>query len=229
MTSAPHRPAAFLFDIGGTILREDSYDLLAGVRALEPQRDAEILTRDLQASIDHVHLNNSSEFKLARWLADNSDYFPKQRSVLELELTLWCATASLSPMPGVVQTLVALRELGLPIGCISNAVFSGPVLRYELDRHGLGVDFVISSADLEIRKPDPRIFFAAVSKMGLTPSVAVWFVGDSWAADICGAAGAGIFPVWLSQPEEPLPPGSACARVASWSELRSLVASAIAA
>jgi putative hydrolase of the HAD superfamily len=227
LTSVLSRPAALLVDIGGTLLREDAYDLSAGVRALEPRRDPEVLIRDLQESIDHVRASNSSEFTLARWLVDNRECFPKELSLLELELTLWSATASLSPMLGVAEALVALRELGLAIGCISNAVFSGPVLHSELKRHGLGVDFVVSSADLEIRKPDPRIFWAGLSRMGLTASAA-WFVGDSWTADIHGAAGAGLFPVWISQPQKPLPAVPVCARVSSWSELSRLVASSIA-
>jgi putative hydrolase of the HAD superfamily len=228
VTSVPFRPAALLLDIGGTILREDAYDLSAGVRALEPRCDGDLLVRELQAAIDHVHLSNCSEFTLAQWLASNRRYFSQERSLFELELALWGATAKLTPMPGVAEALLALRDLGLAIGCISNAVFSGRVLASELERHGLDLDFVISSADLEIRKPDPRIFSTGLSKLRLVAS-AVWFVGDSWSADIHGAAGAGIFPVWLSRLDGPLPAVPACARVASWGELCSLVYSSIAA
>ena len=125
-------------------------------------------------------------------------------------------------MPGVAAALLGLRKVGLRIGCLSNAVFCGRTLHAELERHGLEVDFVISSADLQIRKPDARVFAAALSRMSL-PSSAVWFVGDSWAADICGAANSGLFPVWLSQSEEPLPASPVCAKVTSWEELLALV------
>jgi FMN phosphatase YigB (HAD superfamily) len=224
------RPAALLLDLGGTILREHSYDLAAGLRVLEPRRDAAELLRNLQESIDHVHESNSAEFTLARWLTDHRESFAKRGSILELELALWHATAHLEPMPGVAQALPMFAEAGLALGCISNAVFSGPVLQSELERHGLANSllFVLSSADLEIRKPDPRIFSAGVSKLGLSASSA-WFVGDSWTADVQGAAAAGLFPVWLSGSEGSRPSGSPCARVRSWPDLCALVADSLAA
>lgn len=229
MQSLP-RPAALLLDIGGTILREHSYDLAAGLRALEPRRDVAKLHRSLQESIDHVHDSNYAEFTLARWLADNRESFAKHGSIPELELALWDATARLEPMPGVAHALRMLAEAGLALGCISNAVFSGPVLQSELKRHGLanGLVFVLSSADLEIRKPDPRIFSAGLSKLGVSASSA-WFVGDSWSADIQGAAAAGLFPVWFSSSEGSFPSDSPCARVGSWPDLCSLVANSLAA
>jgi putative hydrolase of the HAD superfamily len=223
VSAAPERPAALLVDIGGTLLREDRYDLLAGVHALEPRRDLDLLTRDLMQSIDQIHATNSSEFTVARWLASHRDCFSGGSTIRELEDILWTATASLSPMPGVAQALLGLRNLGLRIGCISNAVFSGPVLDSELERHGLAVDFVISSADLGIRKPNPAVFTAGLARIGSSAS-ATWFVGDSWTADVCGAAGAGIFPVWLTQLEEAPSPAPQCARVTSWSEIVDLVA-----
>jgi FMN phosphatase YigB (HAD superfamily) len=110
------------------------------------------------------------------------------------------------------------------LGCISNAVFSGPVLRFELDRHGLGrsLRLVISSADLGIRKPDPGIFAAGVAALGVRSS-SVWFVGDSWDADVRGAAAAGLFPVWLCAEARPPQPGIDHGRIASWGELSDLV------
>jgi putative hydrolase of the HAD superfamily len=224
VSAALVRPAALLVDVGGTLLREDAYDLPAGVRALEPRRALDELTRDLVQSIDRVHATSYSEFTVARWLASNRDCFAGGSTIRELENILWKATASLSPMPGVAQALPAVRNLGLRIGCISNAVFSGSVLHSELRRHGLVVDFVISSADLNVRKPNAAIFSAGLARMRVD-ATAAWFVGDSWTADVCGAAGAGIYPVWLAEFETLSPPQAPqCARVASWSEVVRLIA-----
>ncbi len=230
LQSIPPRPAAVLLDIGETILREYSYDLSAGLLALDIRQDADTLLRDLQDSLDHVHDSNSGEFRVARWLADNRESFAKQGSILELELALFHATARREPMPGVAQALCTLSGAGLALGCISNAVFSGPVLRSGLEHHGLASDlgFVLSSADLDIRKPDPRIFSAGLSKVG-RPASSAWFVGDSWTADVQGAAAAGLFPVWLSRSKEPAPSEVPCARVGSWPELCSLVVNSLAA
>ena len=55
-------------------------------------------------------------------------------------------------MPGVEEALSNLRRSGLRIGCLSNSVFSGPVMQSELERHQLEADFVLSSADITVRK-----------------------------------------------------------------------------
>jgi HAD superfamily hydrolase (TIGR01509 family) len=190
----------------------------------------DILVGELQGLIDQVHHTNSAEFTLARWLAENREHFAEQGSILELEHAVWHATARLELMPGVREALLTFGEASLGLGCISNAIFSGPVLRSELERHGLGehFGFVISSADLKIRKPDPRIFSAGLSQLGL-PASSVWFVGDSWATDVQGAAASGLFPVWLSANEEPAPRKASWPRAASWSEICSLVADSLAA
>jgi putative hydrolase of the HAD superfamily len=188
------------------------------------------LSQALRESIDHVHSSNSAEFTLAGWLAENRASFAKPGSILDLELAFWHSTARLEPMPGVSRGLRTLAEAGLALGCISNAVFSGRVLHSELEHHALaaGIGFVLSSADLAIRKPDPRIFEAGLARVDLSPS-SVWFVGDSWSADIQGASAAGMFPVWLRASEEAAPSPIPHARVGSWPELCSLVASSLAA
>lgn len=45
-------------------------------------------------------------------------------------------------------------------------------------------------------KPDPEAFRTCLDKMDLAPRQAV-FVGDDWRIDICGAADAGLHPVWI--------------------------------
>ena len=59
-------------------------------------------------------------------------------------------------------------------------------------------EFVIASSDYGVRKPDPLIFRAALSKAGLSPEE-VWFCGDQIDADVFGAQAAGIFPVWYEE------------------------------
>ncbi len=45
-------------------------------------------------------------------------------------------------------------------------------------------------------KPDQRVFQTCLKTLGIDPGQAV-FVGDDWYTDICGAADAGIQPIWL--------------------------------
>jgi HAD superfamily hydrolase (TIGR01549 family) len=45
-------------------------------------------------------------------------------------------------------------------------------------------------------KPDKGAFLACLDELGVAPDEAV-YVGDDWQIDICGAAEAGIQPIWL--------------------------------
>ncbi|UCF14937.1 MAG: HAD family hydrolase [Phycisphaerales bacterium] len=45
-------------------------------------------------------------------------------------------------------------------------------------------------------KPDPGVFLMCLETLSLDPGQAV-YVGDDWHTDICGAADAGIQPIWI--------------------------------
>lgn len=221
--SAPPRPRGILFDIGGTLLREGAYDLGQGLRLLGVASDAvDRLARELQAAIDHVHASNSAEFTLAAWLETRRERLPAGRAQ-EHELRFWQGGVTLSPMPGVAAALGAVAERGLRTACVSNAVFRGDTLAAELARHGLleRFAFVLSSADLGIRKPDARIFQEAARRLGLPPSE-LWFVGDSWENDVRGAEAAGLYPIWLRADDAAPEPDLRHARVGSWDEFARL-------
>ena len=65
-------------------------------------------------------------------------------------------------------------------------------------RVGLGAYFSgsVSARDAGVAKPDPRIFHAAAAHLGCAPHQ-VLHVGDDHAADVVGAAQAGMQAVWL--------------------------------
>jgi putative hydrolase of the HAD superfamily len=69
---------------------------------------------------------------------------------------------------------------------------------------GLGLaqllDAVISSADVGLHKPDPRIFELACSRLGVLPEAAA-HVGDHQYADILGAEAAGMTAVLIDRHE----------------------------
>jgi putative hydrolase of the HAD superfamily len=102
------------------------------------------------------------------------------------------ARASFAAARPVLQLL---RHI-MPLGIVSN--FYGnlrDVLRWE----GLLDIFatVIDSRAAGFEKPDPRIFLAATSELGLSPGEVV-HVGDSIARDVAGARGAGLVPIWYA-------------------------------
>jgi len=120
--------------------------------------------------------------------------------------------------------VVDLRQRGIPLGVVSNSSFSTVTLQRELDRLGIlgQFQFVISSAEYGVRKPDPLIFQVALARLGV-PAERTWFAGDNVDYDVLGAHGAGIFPVAF-RPRAPIPASvGEHAVITEWKELGRLV------
>ncbi len=60
------------------------------------------------------------------------------------------------------------------------------------------VDALITSEEVGVLKPDPRIYRVALARLGAEAAQTV-MVGDNWPADVVGALAAGIRPVWLNR------------------------------
>ena len=60
------------------------------------------------------------------------------------------------------------------------------------------VDALITSEAVGVLKPDPAIYQEALQRLGACPAETV-MVGDNWQADVVGALGVGIRPVWLNR------------------------------
>ncbi len=58
---------------------------------------------------------------------------------------------------------------------------------------------LVASGELSITKPDPRIFHAAATALGVEPAHCV-YVGDRLHTDAVGAQEAGMFGIWLDRP-----------------------------
>jgi putative hydrolase of the HAD superfamily len=90
-------------------------------------------------------------------------------------------------------TLAAIRSAGLRLGVISNTFVPGFVHDRHLEMEGL-LEFLpvrIYSSEVGYRKPDKRIFQAALAQLDVTPSE-VLFVGDLVKTDIVGARRMGM-------------------------------------
>lgn len=105
------------------------------------------------------------------------------------------------PMPGAVDALRALHERGVPIGVVSNA--AGQIEQTLVERAICQVDdgaavpvrCVVDSLVVGVRKPDPAIFTHALPLLGLEPSPAVAYVGDTIFNDVRAAEAAGLTPL----------------------------------
>ncbi|HEX8525162.1 MAG TPA: HAD family hydrolase [Tepidisphaeraceae bacterium] len=97
----------------------------------------------------------------------------------------------------VVPTLKALRDGGLKLGIICNTPLQGDVIDQHLKLEGL-FDFFpirIYSSDVGHRKPDARIFKAALHELNVAADETV-YVGDMIKTDIAGALKAGMRTVY---------------------------------
>jgi putative hydrolase of the HAD superfamily len=97
------------------------------------------------------------------------------------------------PLPGVADTLLALRRAGLRTAVVSNADgrVAGSLAELGLAAH---FDAILDSYVEGVEKPDPEIFRRAVSRLGVSAARCA-FVGDIYAIDALGARAAGIAPV----------------------------------
>ncbi len=94
------------------------------------------------------------------------------------------------PYPETIDTLKTLKARGFLIGVISNAPPLSPATIAQM-RIADYIDAWTFSYELGIEKPDPRIFHAALAKLGVTADEAL-MVGDSLDNDVLGARAAGI-------------------------------------
>ena len=93
---------------------------------------------------------------------------------------------------GVPETLRALDEKGYLLGIVTDTANSISAKLSWFERGGFGHvwDSIVSSLELGTRKPDPKIYQAALQQLGLTPDQAA-FVGHK-ASELAGAHEVGM-------------------------------------
>jgi HAD superfamily hydrolase (TIGR01509 family) len=109
--------------------------------------------------------------------------------------------------PGARELLRALRGRHT-IGIVTNSLAAEQAEK--LERIGLDrlVDFLVTSEEAGVSKPDPAIYRIALRRARARPDEAV-MVGDSWENDVLGARSADIAAAWyrprpiLARPTEP--------------------------
>ncbi|OGW78802.1 MAG: hypothetical protein A2Z83_01085 [Omnitrophica bacterium GWA2_52_8] len=99
--------------------------------------------------------------------------------------------------PETMEVLRSLKKAGKKMAVISN--WDSRLFRL---MKGLAIEeyfeFVLASAVFGASKPNPKIFEAALEKMGAKPAHAV-HIGDSLEDDIKGAGRAGIWGIWIDR------------------------------
>ncbi|MCX4231776.1 HAD family hydrolase [Streptomyces ortus] len=179
-----------LFDLDGTLV------------------DRQTAVEDALTELCRAHdFNTPTEQWLRAALVDraNPEDFVRLRDVFDIAESapqLWqeyvdLIAAAVTCRPEVLTGLARLRAAAWTIGVITNG--AGDIQRTKLARTGLAgmVDGIAVSGDLEIRKPDRRLFELAATRCGVSLADGGWMVGDNPAGDIGGGQRAGLGTIWL--------------------------------
>jgi putative hydrolase of the HAD superfamily len=232
------KPEAILFDLWGTLISSEAFDPSLGNAAIlrasgNPRgvtlEQIQVLGGRVVSALESREDQSALEFTQASLLRIIEDSFDLRfrKPLLEIEWDFWQAALSVRLIEGVSQLIPLVANNGIRMGVVSNSSFAAATLEKELDRHGIlrHFDFVISSADYGVRKPDPIIFEVALRRLGLDAS-RTWFTGDNVIYDIIGAHSAGIFPVAFNPRKEIPASVGEHAVISRWSELIPLMTAA---
>jgi putative hydrolase of the HAD superfamily len=195
---------AVLFDWGDTLMRWAwEPELLAaghdaGLRAIgreplpamtERFRDAYLPLLWVPGTLEEVEYPGLVRRLLAEEGVEVSD--DELDRFLEAEHAAWQPARMLASTTHAL--LETLRDRGLKVGLVSNALDPPHLLHRDLEQMGVAerLDVAVFSSEVGWRKPHPAIFERALGALGVEPG-ATLFVGDSLENDIAGAAALGM-------------------------------------
>ena len=98
----------------------------------------------------------------------------------------------------VLPALDLLRLRDMTLGVLSNIDRDMDALSQELGLEPY-LDFTVTSGEVGRGKPHPPIFLTALERAGVVEPREVLHVGDSYASDVVGARGVGIYPLLLDR------------------------------
>ena len=107
---------------------------------------------------------------------------------------------ALSPRPGTVETLSALRDLGYGVGLISNCSEEVSAMWSSTPFAPL-MDTAVLSYDVRLAKPDPKIYEMAVEGLGVAAEECL-YVGDGTSNELTGASRVGMTAVLMRAPHD---------------------------
>ncbi|HXE73580.1 MAG TPA: HAD family hydrolase, partial [Candidatus Nitrosotenuis sp.] len=185
-------PRAVLFDMGGTLLAELSYEPRQGLARLvgagRLEEAAEMMAWLWDSRVREARDRLLLEFPFANILSILARHFHLDACIDELERQFWSAALSTRPEPGVLEALRHLERAGIATGVVSNSMFRTGTVTWALESSGLKPPLgpVLTSSDIGFRKPHPILLRTAALACEVAPREA-WFVGDNLDIDVAGA------------------------------------------
>lgn len=208
-------PEMIIFDYGHTLLYEPDWDSVRGNAELlkyATKNPNNCTLEDVRRAAELIfgeHIENIRKigYDIGGQVGDKVlyEYLGIEFSLtpLEMETVFWNGASMGAIMPETDTMLDYINKNGIRSAVISNLLWSGDALTERLNRllPMNRFEFVMTSSDYILRKPDRILFDIALRKAGLRADE-IWYCGDNPQADIEGASQAGMYPVWYDNDTE---------------------------
>ena len=198
-----------------------------GLTAEQVQAEAEVINKELGRFDPAKRYLNTVE--LPNYMFTNYLYetvgIKLSLTPAEIDQVFWDHAAPATPTEGIEQFLEYLHEKEIRTGVISNITYDGEVVKNRINTllPNNHFEFIIPTSDYLFRKPNKRIFDFALQRAELKPED-VWYIGDQYEADVKGALGAGLMPVWYQGAIDlPFTADESVLTVQSWAQLREIM------
>lgn len=202
-------PKMIIFDYGHTLLYEPGWDSVRGNAELlkyVTKNPNNYTLEDVRKAAELIfgeHIENVRKigYDICGQVGNKVlyEYLGIEFSLtpLEMETVFWNGASMGATMPEADKMLDYINKNGIRSAVISNLLWSGAALSERLNRllPMNKFEFVMTSSDYIMRKPNRILFDIALRKSGLCADE-IWYCGDNPQADIEGASQAGMYPVW---------------------------------
>lgn len=208
-------PKMIIFDYGHTLLYEPDWDSVRGNAELlkyATKNPNHCTLEDVRKAAElifgkHIESIRKIGYDICGQVGDKVlyEYLGIEFSLtpLEMETVFWNGASMGAIMPGADKMLNYINKNGIRSAIISNLLWSGAALTERLNRllPENQFEFVMTSSDYFMRKPNRILFDIALQKAGVCADE-VWYCGDNPQADIEGASQVGIYPIWYDNDTE---------------------------
>jgi HAD superfamily hydrolase (TIGR01549 family) len=194
-------PRALLMDAGGTVYTEGMHPLegraralrraYPGLSAVDSGRLAAALQTSTQAALRRGAQHSDAMIATVLEAFSPHDGLEARTVRDAMVESMFGATSCFDGAPELLQSA---RRLGLATVLVTDTSWHSEADTWaRVDEMGIArhLDHVVSSFELGVRKPDPRIFWAALERAGAEASASI-MVGDNEEADIAPAAAIGM-------------------------------------
>lgn len=203
------RPKAVFFDFGGTLIENGEMDALRGFEGLRLQAknpgaaSAEMLKGLWDELCQRVRTSKRSSKGVPGLETPLSALLRNVLAKSGLEFSFDITQCGIvfdtgnfpdrAPATGMAELLCLLEKLKIKTGVISNTTMSGEEMLAAVNAHlpENKFEFVLTSCDYLLTKPETDMFEIAALKTGLLPEECL-YCGDSFINDVTGSLNAGM-------------------------------------